>query len=52
MVTFIKGKVKCRVTGASYGIGFALATYTFRGRREDRFNDISQELVTTRAGCI
>ena len=49
MVNFsLEGKVAL-VTGASYGIGFALATAFARQGAKIVFNDIKQELVY---GCI
>ena len=41
----LEGKVAL-VTGASYGIGFALATAFARAGAKIAFNDIKQELVT------
>ena len=52
MVNFsLEGKVAL-VTGASYGIGFAIASAFAAAGATIVFNDIKQELVDKRLGCL
>ena len=52
MVNFsLEGKVAL-VTGASYGIGFAIATAFAKAGATIVFNDIKQELVDKGSRCL